>query len=206
MEEIRHITSPSPAPSSFNTSRVSPWVSERKSSWNQRYEALPPKKFICHFWKNEKGGCRFTEEQCKHLHEDAPGVELAVVNGRPDWGAAADFPSSHHQMKPSSLTCYWWANGGCKSSECKFVHAFTEAGVAVKPYSGKKNWGARESTHPWRISSDDSGMASTWRRGWNSDDKESEVASVNDSWGHYDDKPDHVRAVEDNLARQTVGW
>jgi len=96
-----------------------------------------------------KNDCRFTAEECANLHAytDDP-TNLSLRDGRPNWGAVADYlpsnasstplpttPSTQRiktadwrdpkeklfaKSKPEMPTCYFWAqNGKCHNSDAK---------------------------------------------------------------------------------------
>ncbi len=104
---------------------------------------------ITRYWATPGRDCRFTAEECKNLHElpaDGSVLRLSLRNGKPNWGAAADYPqslssdrtpNSHSIPNLSSppafgpyfgpaepivesdiKTCYFWAKWGtCKHSK-----------------------------------------------------------------------------------------
>ncbi|KAF7877388.1 hypothetical protein EAF04_001068 [Stromatinia cepivora] len=108
---------------------------------NKPYEIVVPKTEVCYFWSMPKG-CRYTEAQCRDLHEEREyTLQTNLRNGKPNPGALYDsvheIPSpapgkSHRPAKvPSTtvgkrFTCYFWHRGGCKRSEknCDFLHTY----------------------------------------------------------------------------------
>ncbi|TEY84073.1 hypothetical protein BOTCAL_0022g00480 [Botryotinia calthae] len=111
------------------------------------HEIVVPKTEVCYYWDSPKG-CRFTEEQCRDLHEHReytlqtnirngkinPGVLFDVVYAIPPPG-----PGMQHQpADPSTtvgkrFTCFFWHS--FKSSEsskkclntaaaCQFLHTY----------------------------------------------------------------------------------
>lgn len=108
---------------------------------NKPYEIVVPKTEVCYFWSLPKG-CRYTEAQCRDLHEEREyTLQTNLRNGKPNPGALYDSvreipspaPGKHHQpaKDPSTtvgkrFTCFYWDQGGCRRTEktCDFLHTY----------------------------------------------------------------------------------
>ncbi|CAD6449027.1 7b5ab8b5-39a3-4681-80ff-d89b498a109b [Sclerotinia trifoliorum] len=112
---------------------------------NKPYEIVVPKTEVCYFWSLPKG-CRYTEAQCRDLHEEREyTLQTNLRNGKPNPGALFDsvreIPSpapgkSHQPAKDPSttvgkrFTCFFWDQGGCRRAEknCDFLHTYVGSG------------------------------------------------------------------------------
>ncbi|KAL3420245.1 hypothetical protein PVAG01_08744 [Phlyctema vagabunda] len=191
-------------PSGLGSSRHAP-LGGLSSSRHALTDVKLPKTQTCWFW--EKKTCRFTDEECfdLHAHSDAPAV---LKHGRPTWGdlasykeaqpAAAD-ASDEFDDKSKTMTCWFWANGGCDNSpeDCKFAHGIVPGGIALKPHYAKDFRKARYAAPRWRPESADTASVvsavSTWRERKDSDATQEDGAQKSEVY-----KPPHLKSLSES--------
>ncbi|KAG9241974.1 hypothetical protein BJ878DRAFT_544701 [Calycina marina] len=182
------------------------------------------KTHTCWWWATGKV-CRFTEEECRHLHSYI-GVngetKVHTHNGKPTWGAAADYVNPTPPLVESgkeggnykSLTCYYWATKGkCSNSDedCSFSHAQMTGGIANPPRGHMKRSQPLSMTNPWRGTSASSRVDTTSQdSSWGSRPAAKKVQSVGGSdeveedWGKG--QPAHVNILQTQQQQGYVGW
>ena len=145
--------------------------------------------------------------------------------GKPTWGALADYvvsPSIAADVKPDALgrtkTCWYWANleGKCNNSAetCRYLHAFTYAGVASRPTQWKKPWDRwgpssadgtdaveKESVLDVKGDTSEEGEISENSRGLGEPSVSAWGESPTDKY-----KPPHIKALEEKAKIEEIGW
>ncbi|KAI9640457.1 hypothetical protein NHQ30_011203 [Ciborinia camelliae] len=137
---------------------------------NEPYEIVVPKTEVCYHWAS-KNDCRYTEAQCRDLHEDREyTLQTNIRNGKPNPGPLWDVvhaippppPGKSHTppQNPSTtvgkrFTCFFWHGLKCLNSEadCAFLHTNRNRPLIAKPKlidtdktSAADEWGATDST------------------------------------------------------------
>ncbi|TGO52080.1 hypothetical protein BCON_0148g00250 [Botryotinia convoluta] len=129
----------SPKPGKFMTTRDRLRI--------EPHEIVVPKTEVCYYWDSPKG-CRFTEEQCRDLHEHREyTLQTNIRNGKINPGVLFDVvyaipapePGKQHQpADPSTtvgkrFTCFFWhsytsseSSRKCLNSAaaCQFLHTY----------------------------------------------------------------------------------
>ncbi|CAL3967930.1 hypothetical protein PZA11_007000 [Diplocarpon coronariae] len=135
----------------------------KNASSNERLVEPPRKTATCWYWATPNRDCRYTADECRHLHEHGHGFELS--KGKPTWGSIVDClpdPTAKHidsqvaSTSPpasptinsaenfpadaaSKKTCWFWAHQNrCINASCRFQHAQSSHGVASRPGSWNK--------------------------------------------------------------------
>ncbi|KAJ8067891.1 hypothetical protein OCU04_003478 [Sclerotinia nivalis] len=158
---------------------------------NKPYEIVVPKTEVCYFWSLPKG-CRYTEAQCRDLHEEREyTLQTNLRNGKPNPGALYDsvreipFPApgkSHRPAKDPSttvgkrFTCFFWDQGDCKRSEknCYFLHTYMGSeGILLREVQNQatKNRNRKLIAKPKFSDTDNDAEANGWgasSSGWGS--------------------------------------
>jgi hypothetical protein len=164
------------------------------------------------------------------------GEPTNLRQGKPTWGALADSlpsPSSTTQpnvgvigdgLKANSKTCYYWAVAkSCNNSaeSCKYLHEFSPLGIAPKPgwtkpaSTWKREWRAQQDQEVKLVEDDllhqnDLVLEEVVQGevdGWGQPvQKQSQITWGGSVWGDDKYKPPQVKALEDQVAAQAVGW
>jgi hypothetical protein len=139
-----------------------------------------------------------------------PGAPISLKNGKPSWGAAADYtpsmPSAASPAWTKTKTCYYWAmEGKCSYSEeqCKYLHAHTGTAIAARPFwkVTPKKWELDTWKKPEEGSDEgDSVLDKVKDEGsaWGDVSACEDVAEGN-AWGGDKYKPPHVVALNNKV-------